>query len=297
MKRVVITAIPGTIDESKCLELEHHSFNNGLKLKFFHPGQKMFKVAKEEKINITPANVLDAPHDTLTLLRRVGIDETEKEIIALPDDTVAVIRTHTTFIHRDVPRRAWRSKAIAALKPDMFITFVDDAKRILDNLNQTPQWMPMNFSLKEVLYWLNTEVNITDDWADLQGKPFYVVPTTAPPDFFYRLIAKPGVGIIYSSMPLTHAYDETTQKQVDGFVKFLHKYFKVIDPRYIDPIAASKTKEFDLAVYNNVVNRDLYWFIRQSERVIAYFPKVVLSAGMIDEIVKAFEGNKEVWLV
>lgn len=296
---VVATAPSGTLEEKDCERLEAYAKTQGIDLKFHHLGKEIFKVAKERRMDITPDNILDVDHEKLDLLRSIVLERTAKKLSKREDNKrhIDVLRTHAKFPWNDVQRRAWYSKDILALKPDKLATFVDDAEKILERLNQRSQWATQDFSLRDILNWINDEVNTTDDWADHAGKPFYVVPTVAPSQFFYKIICKPESEIVYVSMPLTFAYDPETQKRVDDLVRFLEKYFTVIDPRWIDPLAASKGRGFDRAIYNNVVNRDLEWFVRQSKRVIAYFPKIVLSSGLVIEVKDAFKSTKDTWLI
>jgi adenylate kinase len=296
---VVATAPPGTLEEKDCARLEIYVKTRGVDLEFHHLGKDIFSVAKERRMDITPDNILDVDHEKLDLLRSIVLERIAKKLSKREHDgrRIDVLRTHAKFIWNDVPRKAWYAKDILALKPDKFITFVDDAEKILERLNQRSQWATQDFSLRDILHWINDEVNTTDDWADNAEKSFYVVPTVAPAHFFHKILQKPESEIVYVSMPLTFAYDPATQKRVDSLVKFLERYFTVIDPRWIDPLAASKGKGFDRAIYNNVVNRDLEWFVRQSKRVIAYFPKIVLSSGLVIEVKDAFKSTKDTWLI
>ncbi|OGF74090.1 hypothetical protein A2W54_02635 [Candidatus Giovannonibacteria bacterium RIFCSPHIGHO2_02_43_13] len=298
---VVITALPGTLEEKDCEAHETYAKERGIDLKFHHIGKDIFQVAKEHQIEVAPDNILDIDHEKLDLCRTIVL---ERKAQAIADRqrkndqrNIDVLRTHANFIWNDVARRPWYTRDILALKPDVFITVVDDAEKILDRLNQRSQWSRWDFALKDILNWINMEVNTTDDWANLTGKPFRIIPKTAPPKFLYQILCKPEAEIVYMSMPLTFAYDPSTQRKVDDLVKFLEKYFTIIDPRWIDPLAASKGRDFDRAVYNNVVNRDLEWFVRQSKRVIAYFPKIVLSSGLVIEVYNAFISTKDTWLI
>jgi len=298
---VVATAPPGTLSEKDCEAYKAYAKTRGVDVRFHHLGKEIFEVAEERRIQVTPDDILDIDHEKLDLCRTIALERKAEKISRRQRKNdwkqIDILRTHSIFLWDDFPRRAWYSKDIVALKPDLFLTFVDDAEKILDRLNQRPQWVRWDFSLKDMLYWINAEVNTTDDWADLTGKPFRIIPKTAPPIFLYQILCKPEAEIVYMSMPLTFAYDPSTQRKVDDLVKFLEKYFTIIDPRWIDPLAASKGKSFDRAVYNNVVNRDLEWFVRQSKRVIAYFPKIVLSSGLVIEVRDAFKSTKDTWLI
>ncbi|MDO8555141.1 MAG: AAA family ATPase [bacterium] len=295
---VVATSAAGTLRKADILGYEKYAKEQGSCLKTYNPGELMFKIAEEQSINITPENILDAPQNELTLLRRVALEQLKPNFDAHnKQGDVAILRTHAMFPWKNVPQSAWSTKAISALNPDMFITFVDEAPLILERLAENKQWAKVNFSLKEILWWMAYEVNMARDWADFLNKPFYVVPAGAPPDFLYQLLFKPEAEMAYVSMPITHGYDEETQSKLDNFIKSLKKHFLVFDPRYVKPMDGSKGEIFNMAISNNIVNRDLNLFLRQSKRLIAYWPKVISSPGMVDEIVKASEANKEVWLV
>ena len=53
----------------------------------------------------------------------------------------------------------------------------------------------------------------------------------------------------------------------------------------------------DLSRHYQTVHRDLYWLLAQSNKSIAYFPKVIFSPGVIDELREAFETNKDAWVI
>ncbi|OGF61622.1 hypothetical protein A2662_03160 [Candidatus Giovannonibacteria bacterium RIFCSPHIGHO2_01_FULL_45_33] len=295
---VVATSTAGTLRKEDFLSYEKHAASRGNILKTYNPGDLMFKIAEEQSVNITPENILDAPQNELTLLRRVVLEQLKPNFDAHNKrGEAAMLRTHAMFPWKNVPHSAWSSRAIAALNPDMFITFVDEAPLILERMKETKQWAKADLSLKEILWWMTYEVNMARDWADLQKKPFYVVPAGAPPDFLYQLLFKPEAEIVYVSMPITHGFDKETQVRLNNFVDSLKKYFLVFDPRYVKPLDGSKGEIFNMALSDNIVHRDLNLFLKQSKRLIAYWPTVISSPGMVDEIVKASEANKEVWLV
>ncbi|PIU76073.1 hypothetical protein COS75_00990, partial [Candidatus Pacearchaeota archaeon CG06_land_8_20_14_3_00_35_12] len=78
------------------------------------------------------------------------------------------------------------------------------------------------------------------------------------------------------------------------FAKELNKYYTVFDPRTIE---ISAREDEDRTVYYQTINRDLYWLIRQSKKVIGFFPSIILSTGVINELREGYETNKEVWLI
>ena len=177
---VIATAPPGTLEDKDCTRLENYAKTRGVDMEFHHLGKDIFRIAKERRMNITPDNILDVDHEKLDLVRALALERIGKKISRQNrkdgERRIDILRTHAKFIWNDVPRKAWYSKDILALKPDKFVSFVDDAEKILERLSQRSQWAAQDFSLRDILYWINDEVNTTDDWADSAGKPFYVVP-------------------------------------------------------------------------------------------------------------------------
>ena len=98
-------------------------------------------------------------------------------------------------------------------------------------------------------------------------------------------------------MPLTHFSSPKDQAIIDKFIKRLEKHFIIFDPREIELVEQWKPSMMTEDVLNQIVNRDLYWLIKQVDRVIAYFPKPVSSPGTINELREAHETSKEAWLV
>ena len=300
---VIATSASGTLEKDDAVPIEKYSATRDHKIKFFNPADEMRKVAAEERIEIDWDYILNAPEDTLTLLRRIALSEKMKEDFRECDKRgdAAIIRTHVQFPWKKIQKLAWRSEAIEKLRADMFITFVDEGQRILDCLNTRKQWRQMNFTLENVLDWINSEVSITRDWADHQGKPFYVVPAGAPPEFLYSILFEVRSALCremaYVSMPLTHGFDAETQAKVDVFIEKLHPYFLIFDPRYIKPLDSSKGEIFDIGRSSNIVNRDINWFLRQCKRLIAYWPSNISSPGMDREITMARLTTKEVWVI
>ncbi|OGF62009.1 hypothetical protein A2926_01445 [Candidatus Giovannonibacteria bacterium RIFCSPLOWO2_01_FULL_44_40] len=295
---VITTAISGSGRNEYLEKVKEHALSHGKKIKIYPVGDMILEHANAIGVRLTPENVLNANPSVTNSVRSAVFERITKELPrALNENHAVVINIHAMFFWKKVFQRAWDNYYVSQLNPGMFITFLDDADKVRKKLKSRKQWEATNLSLEEVMLWGNVEVETTAGWAEMMRQLHYVVPVSAPATLLHRLMFEPKTDTVYLSMPLTHAYEPEVQKKVDRLAEELHKYFIVFDPRYIDPLASSNGKKINMAIYNQVVNRDLYWLIRQSHRVIAYFPKIVLSAGVINEIREAYETQKEVWLI
>jgi len=146
-----------------------------------------------------------------------------------------------------------------------------------------------------VLLWQNVEVEISSSWADMAQKDFYVLPVNQSLETLYKMAFYPQMEPIYISMPMTHL-PQKYQKEVTRFISKLKNYFVVFDPRTIE-IGVTDVAKKSLVTYNQTVNRDLYWLITQSKKIISFFPIVVSSPGVINELREGYETNKDVWLI
>ena len=95
--------------------------------------------------------------------------------------------------------------------------------------------------------------------------------------------------------------DKKYHPDIRDFVKLLNKYFIVFDPSSIESSHDLKdyyTAADHRAIANHTIVRDMDWFIRiNSEMVIAYWPTIVFSSGMNDELRYAYDLGKETTLV
>ena len=128
-------------------------------------------------------------------------------------------------------------------------------------------------------------------------KPFYTIPKTQPEETLYYLVFEPWRPIVYAQMPISHL-DEKELEKVHEFIKWLWKYFIVLDPLTIDIKYSTPESEADARARNNqTVIRDRYWHIGQSELCIAYFVKIVFTAGVVDETREATDTNKDIYWI
>ena len=301
---IITTGISGC-DRKEHLAL-HEKFAKSHKktVKLYHVGQMIFEQAEKIGITLTAENVLNANPHALNSLRgavfEIILSSLKKD---LKTYDAVFINIHAFFLWKKIFIKAYDKFYPGQFNADAFVTFMDDANDIKKELNKRPQWKPERMTIEEILLWQNIEVEVTSSWADMNLKPFYVIPSKQPVSALYRLIFCPEQEPVYISMPITHLQEKKMQLKVDKFIEELNKYFIVFDPRVVEMGSGPAVVKIDKKANRNnifftqVVNRDLYWFVRQSKKVIAFFPKVVSSPGVINELREAHETNKTVWVI
>lgn len=292
---IIATSVSGSGRKEHLTELANYAKKFGKKVKIYHIGQMLFEHAKKVGIHLTQENILNANPSVINAIRGAVF---ENILANLPKDRrendVVIISIHSIFFWKDRFMRAYDRFYLNKLNPDMFVALFARATDILNTLNSREQWKSQKLTLHEILLWQNVEVEMTASWAEIDRKPFYVISVSQPINTIYRLIFEPWVEPVYVCMPITHLKLKSDQKKIEQFVEKLEKYFVVFNPLKMDIILGSK---FNIASYHHTVNQDLYWLIKQSKKVIAYFPKIVASPGVINELREAHETNKDVWLI
>lgn len=297
-KLIITTAISGSRRKEYLEKFEERAKKEGKKIKIYHVGQMMLDHSHFIGVNFTAENVLNAPPSVINAVRSAVFEKIAGELPKVMKTHDAVfINIHGMFYWKNVFLRAWDNYYVSQLNPDLFLAFVDDVISIHDKLKIRKQWKKENLTFNEILLWRNVDVEMTASWAEMNRKQFYIIPSQSNAKLLYRLIFEPQTEKIYTAMPLTHFSDPKDQLIIDKFIKKLEKHFVIFDPREIELVEQWKPSMMTEDVLNQIVNRDLYWLIKQVDRVIAYFPRAVSSPGVINELREAHETSKEAWLV
>lgn len=273
---------------------------SGKKVKVYFVGEMLFEQAKRIGINITMENVLNANPGVINALRSAVFEEITANLPKdLKNNDAVILSIHSFFYWRKVFRRAYDHFYLGQLRPDLFVTFIDNHPVILDRLNQRAQWRPEKLTAHEILLWQNVEVELTASLAEFSQKKFFVLSCSQPLKTLYKLVFYPQMEPVYISMPITHIKSSKSMKMIDKFIDRLECYFTVFDPRTIETgaVDTKSRKKDELTVHHHTVARDLYWLLKQSKKIIAYFPEIVSSPGVINELREAFETNKDTWVV
>lgn len=297
---VIVTSISGSGRKRYLKDFEEYALKHKKRVKIYHVGQMIFEHANKIGVLITPENVLNANPYVLNSLRSAVFENILSSLNKeLKENDAVIVSIHSFFYWKKIFTRAYDRFYLRQFSPDMFVTFIDDTSLIKRRLNRRAQWKPEKLTEQELLLWQNVEVEVTAAWAEMNLKPFYVIPVNQSLETLYRILFCPKYEPVYMSMPMTHLKNKKDKEKIDKFVKVLEKYFVVFDPRNVEvgPAPTKTKKRENLIIYNQTVNRDLYWLIKQSRKVIAYFPKVVSSPGVINELREAYETSKDVWLI
>ena len=271
-------------------------------VKIYNVGQMLFEQAKKIGVTITPENVLNTNPFVLNSLRSAVF---ENILTTLSQDLkkydAVILNFHSFFYWKKIFTRAYDRFYLGHFNADLFCAFIDDSRAIKPRLDARDQWKQEKLTIQEILLWQNVEVEVTSSWADMYFKPFYVIPVKQSVAILYKILFYPERELVYISMPITHLKNKRDKKRIDRFIEKLNKYFAVLDPRVVEQSAGFgvvnlKAKE-DRMFFNQIVNRDIYWFVKQSKKVVVFFPEIVSSPGVINELREAYETNKTVWVV
>lgn len=303
--KIVLTTGPSGVGEKKFLaDSVNHCAEHDKKVRVYDIAHMMYSFADEIGEELPKENILNVDIDRRAGLRSSVLKDVLAEITRTEDLDAAVICLHETFYWNKCFQPAHdRFLSSKRFKPDMYITFIDDFRRISGRLKSRPQWQNQNLTYAEILAWLNNEVNFTRSRAQRSDKPFFVIPTSEKQSIstLYKLVFCPEMPQVYVAMPISHFRDPIDREKIDRFIEKLNAYFVVFNPLAVEIVGAASVDDFQnderIAINHHVVNRDLNWFVHQSKKLIAYWPGPVASPGLSIESYEAFKKGKDVWVI
>jgi adenylate kinase len=291
MTRILVTGVSGLGREEFFLGLDRGG------LPHFDLGQLMGDVARDVGVPFSHANVLRAPTGTLTALRAAAI-EAFKQAAPAGGATPVVISANAIFMLTDRVIEGLSFADVTSISPSMMVTLIDSPQRIHDRLKEHVGEY-FHLTVESIVRWQELEVFFSNQMARIKGIPHFVVPVNQP-DTFVKIASGDKRLIVYVSYPMTHLPDEK-RPLVRQFVRRLSEKCIVFDPSSIDSSHDNKpyyTASDYRAIHNHTIVRDLDWFIGiNSEAVVAYWPSLVFSSGMNDELKYAYETGRDTYLV
>ncbi len=308
-KIVWITAIPGVTEKATIKKVENICAERGKKINSFDVGPIMEKIADITDFPNPRHKMLDAPEDLLNALRAAAFERILGEIKYTRHDYDAIlINTHTAYHWKQILKNSYSVPYLKAFDPDLFICYIDAAERILKRLNQSSQWRGQKFQEHEIWRWENEVYNITKTfpkWLD-KKKAFYTIPIQQPDITLYHLIFEPHRPIVYAQSPMTHIIEKYGNDErakelirlISNFNNELWKRFIVFDPWAIETGGAKlKLSKDEYARHIQTVNRDLFWYIGQSDLLVAYFPEIVATFGVPIEMKEGIDTGKDCFVI
>ncbi len=193
----------------------------------------------------------------------------------------------------------------SGFEPDMFICFIDNANDISKRLKENEQWKGENLSEKDIWLWQNEEVNITKGlrFFSENDTRFFVMPVRQPAETLYYLLFEPWRPVVYIQMPLSHI-KASELKKVVWLIGELRKYAVVFDPMTIETgiVEREELEKADsdteiMVRHTQTGYRDTEWFIPQVDVCLAYYVKLVLTLGMVDETATGAGLGKQTWAI
>jgi len=262
-------------------------------------GRNIVELAKSLGLFYSEGNILRANQPTLAALRAAAIEGIVNECNAASTSSqINLISAHAVFMLLDGFRDGLELVDVEALSPQMILTLIDGPQYIHERLREHPGDY-FHLSVESIIRWQEFEVFFSEHLAKQCKVKHFVIPVNQP-ETLQGVIFHPKIKVVYASYPMTYL-DPKYQPLIRDFVELLKKHFIVFDPASIE--SSHDLKDYytaaDLrAIANHTIVRDLDWFIRiNAEMVIAYWPTIVFSSGMNDELRYAYDLGKETILV
>lgn len=241
MKTVIITGMPGCgmREVARNLEEKGELLPKGIKVNVRHVGDLMHYIDTFGRAQLPSReeweeNILDRPRAALSSLRkavfeRILAEQTSLEAENGGADQVLVVTVHATFFWRHDVQIGTPFAYLDHLKPDFFVTVVDDLDRVAKQLYRQARWQDL--SLQEMLWWRAVETSTTAAVASALQIPHYVLARDEDARTLANLIAhRPQpMKCAYASYPISHVGEEEL-KQSQEFVEQLRDYVIVFDP-------------------------------------------------------------------
>ena len=293
--RILVTGISGA-STSECLHRVQAELGND-RVEVHNVGAEIMRLVRESGMSLESGNILNAPKDTLTALRVAAFERIHQRFANNPK--MHLVDVHATFLMRSGLKEGLSYNDLKHFSPDLMLTVIQGPQQIHRRLRGHPGKY-LHLTVSDIVKWQEFEVYVTNMLARISGVRHFVVAesqTETVRAILENLEERPPV---YASYPMTHLPEEDHPK-IRQFVDFLKERFTVFDPAAIDSshdLAPHFTEEDKRAISNHTIVRDLEWMIGiNSDKVVAYLPRIVFSSGMNDELRFGHETGKETYIV
>jgi adenylate kinase len=293
--RILVTGISGA-SSSECLRRVQEELGAD-RVEVHNVGHEIMNLVRESGMSLESGNILNAPKDTLTALRVAAFERIYQRLTT--GTKIHLVDVHATFLMRSGLKEGLSFSDVKKFSPDLILTIIQGPQQIHRHLRGHPGTY-LHLTVSDIVKWQEFEVYVTNMMARILGIRHFVVAesqTDALKTILTALDSKPPV---YASYPMTHLPNED-KPSIRRFVEFLNERFTVFDPGAIDSshdLAPHFTEEDKRAISNHTIVRDLEWMIGiNSDKVVAYLPRIVFSSGMNDELRFGHETGKETYIV
>ena len=295
MINILSTGIAGCGEKEYFEKFSQFCRQKGMPLNVVNTTDVILAVARKTNPDVNKYNLLNFPKSTINVWYQAALNQILRE--KLIKNAINIVNTHATYWWKEGPDEVVNANLLNSFlkvfDPIFFIQIVDGIGFIKERVDKVVESVGRVLNIESVLRWRDLESYVTKIFAQINNKEFYLIARAQGPDTLFRLIFDNRLKI-YFSFPITFA-ERRIKKKIENFVKELEKIAIVFDPYKVEKfesfIAGMKKLGTDA-----IVKRD-YQLIDQSDFVVAYFPKVVPSSGIITEMNYANSNGKIVYLV
>lgn len=301
---IIVTGISGSGRKEYLDRFERYAASLGKKVKIYHVGQLMLARAKADGLNITPKNILNTNRHTMQALRSAVYESILKgfERDKRTHDAV-IISIHGFFYWKKTFHHSFDHQYVSRFNPDLFITIMGDPVDIRETLQKREQWKGERLSEREIALWQNVETEVMTTWAALTRCKYFAFYNIQSMATLFKIAFMPTMESTYISMPMTHLTNPKDRERINRFIAKLEQYFIVISPVItkgkLPEVHKGLNKKNDVQYMTShqQVKIDLDLLLGVSDRITVFFPKIVPSPGVINELREAHETNKEALVI
>lgn len=273
----------------------------GADVEIYDVGSRLLHKAEILGIPYRDEKILDAPEGTLKTLRAAVFEEILKD---LSPDRLNIISLHACFKWNGTLMAGFDPYYLNLLKPNLFLTVVEDLRKIESRMEQSVQWKG-RMTRREIVDWQNEETFVTQTMASFMNRPFFMLPKAQPVKSVWRLMARPDHPKAYLSYPISALFNEGSATSPDEFFRevaefksFAEEVFVVFDPMSIKDLDGDPTGGLEPEV--ELLKKVTVWrdfaFINQVDCLLVYNPLGTDSPGVNDEVFHGFSNNRDVYL-
>jgi adenylate kinase len=266
----------------------------GKKVKLISVTEKVLEIASKTHPEIDRYNLLNFPRTARDAWYQIAFKSILEE---LRKGYINLVNIHVTYWWKEGPDEVVKAYLLneffKKLDPLFFIQIVDTAERIKERVDKVVEHIGRALSLEDIYRWQDMESFTVEIFASTNKKQLYLIPQAESGDVLYRLTFSKDPKV-YISFPMSHLR-KTEKTKLENFIKRLNQLAIVFNPEKIEEFPGYPGRLKRIAS-DATVKKD-FRLIAQSDFVIAYFPKLVHSAGVISEMNFASSIGKKVFLI
>src|SRR5437867_2457689 len=209
---ILVTGISGSAAQESVANLgKLHSE----RVRVHNVGAMMSRIAREDRIQYSASNILNAPRDALTALRTAALERIHR---AVNDEEVRVpgsehpnldaapslthlVFCHATFLLKSGLREGMTLADLKHLGADKLLTLIDAPQDIHDRLTGHPGDY-LHLTIESIVRWQEFEVYVTNLFGQVIEQRHFVVPQRQLDTLESLLFTQRKT--VYVSYPMTH---------------------------------------------------------------------------------------------